>query len=73
MQVRRALSGLAEVCAVNRRRLAAALAAHHRLMELVAEAVRARQPGTGAYAARGAPLRARSALPPPALGFDRAL
>lgn len=72
-EVRRALTGLAGIAAVNRRRLAAALAAHHRLMELVAEALRAREPGTGAYAAGGSLPRARRALPPPAFGFDRAL
>ena len=72
-QIRRALARLAEASAVNRRRLAAALAAHHRLMELVAEALRAREPGTGAYAAGGSLPRARRVLPPPAFGFDRAL
>lgn len=72
-RLHRGLTRLAEVSAVNRRRLAAALAAHHRLMELVAEALRARQPGAGVYAAGGATPRARSSLPPLALGFDREL
>ena len=58
-RLRPALARLADVSAVNRRRLAAALAA---------------QPAPSAYAAGGgAPARTRLSVPPPALGFDRAL
>jgi hypothetical protein len=71
--MRGALHRLAEVSAENRRRLAAALAAHHRLIQLVAEAVRAQQPAAGGYARGGAPAaRARLSAAPPALTFDRA-
>ena len=73
-RLRPALARLADVSAVNRRRLAAALAAHRRLMELVADALRTRQPTPSAYAAGGgSPARTRLSVPPPALGFDRAL
>ena len=69
-----ALARLADVSAVNRRRLAAALAAHRRLMELVAEALRTRGPAPAGYASGGAsPLRAQASMSPPALRFDRAL
>lgn len=69
-----ALARLADVSAVNRRRLAAALAAHRRLMELVADALRTRGPAPAAYASGGASAaRARLSMPPPALQFDQAL
>lgn len=72
--LRPALQRLADASAENRRRLAAALAAHRRLMELIGEALRTRQPSAGGYARGGAPVpRARQGAAPPALGFDRAL
>lgn len=72
--LRRALHRLADASAENRRRLAAALAAHHRLMQLIAEAVRAQQPPAGGYARGGAPAtRARQSSAPMAFSFDRAL
>lgn len=71
--MRRALERLAVVSAENHRRLAAALAAHHRLIQLIAEAVRAQQPATGGYARGGAPaVRARLSAAPQAFSFDRA-
>lgn len=73
-RLRPALVRLADVSTVNRRRLAAALAAHRRLMELVAEALRTCGPAPAAYAPGGASAgRAGLAMPPPALQFDEAL
>lgn len=71
--MRRALHRLADVTTENRRRLAAALAAHHRLIQLISEAVRAQQPAPGGYARGGTPVaRARLSAAPPAFTFDRA-
>lgn len=71
--IRRALHRLAEVSGENRRRLAAALAAHHRLIQLFGEAARAQQPAPGGYARGGTPVtRARLSAAPPAFTFDRA-
>jgi hypothetical protein len=73
-RLRRAMRKLAETSAENRRRLSAALAAHHRLMQLIADAMREQQPGPALYT-RGGPsaARVRRPTPPPAFSFDRAL
>jgi hypothetical protein len=73
-RLRQAMRRLTDTSAENRRRLSAALAAHHRLMQLVAEAVREQQPGPTLYTRGGpSPARVRRPTPPPAFSFDRAL
>lgn len=73
-RLRQSMRRLADTSAENRRRLSAALAAHHRLMQLVADALREQQPGPALYT-RGGPsaARVRRPTPPPAFSFDRAL
>lgn len=72
--LRRAAERLGRASAENRRRLAAAIAAHKRLLDTIAMAVRDLSPATGAYARTGAPSRSSAVLhAPPALSFDRAL
>lgn len=73
-RLRQSMRRLAETSTENRRRLSAALAAHHRLMQLIAEALREQQPGPVVYARGGASaVRTRRTTPPPAFTFDRAL
>ena len=73
-RLRQAIQRLAETSAENRRRLAAGLAAHHRLMQVIAEALREQQPVQPGYAHGGRPAgRARQASPPPAFSFNKAL
>jgi hypothetical protein len=72
--LRRAAERLGRASAENRRRLAAAIAAHKRLFDAVAAAMRESSSPAGAYANTGAPARsAVVSLAPPALSFDRAL
>jgi hypothetical protein len=72
--LRRAAERLGRASAENRRRLAAAIAAHKRLFDAVAAAMRESSSPAGVYAKTGAPARsAVVSLAPPALSFDRAL
>jgi hypothetical protein len=72
--LRQAAERLGLASAENRRRLAAGIAAHKRLLDAVASAMRELSSPTGAYAKTGAPTRtAVVSLAPPALSFDRAL
>ena len=72
--LRRAAERLGRASAENRRRLAAAIAAHKRLLDTIAMAVRDLTPAAGAYARTGAPSRS-STVPyaPSSLSFDQAL
>lgn len=69
-QLRAATQRLALAAAENQRRLAAAIAAHKRLLDLVGSAMVALDPNSGIYARGRAGI---GAPPPPALRFDRAL
>jgi hypothetical protein len=72
--LRRAAERLGRALAENRRRLAAAIAAHKRLFDVIAAAVCELAPTTGAYARSGAPSRSSGvSAAPPAVSFDRAL
>lgn len=72
--LRRAAERLGRASAENRRRLAAAIAAHKRLLDTIAMAVRDLTPAAGAYARSGAPSRSSGvSYAPPALSFDQAL
>ena len=56
--------------------LAATIAAHKRLLDLVGSAMVSLDPNSGIYASTGAAARGRGsagAAPSPALSFDRAL
>ena len=64
---------LGRVSAENRRRLAAAIAAHKRLLDAIAAAVRELTPTAGAYAAQRRARRSGVSLAPPAVSFDRTL
>lgn len=65
---------LGRAAAENRRRLLANIAAHKRLLEVAAAAIRELTPSASGYARSGASARA-AMLPfaPPAVSFDRAL
>ena len=70
----RAAERLGRASAENRRRLAAAIAAHKRLLDTIAMAVRDLTPAAGAYVRSGAPSRSSGvSYAPPALSFDQAL
>ena len=72
--LRPAVERLGRASAENRRRLAAAIAAHKRLLDTIAMAVRDLTPAAGAYARTGAPSRSSGvSYAPPALSFDQAL
>jgi hypothetical protein len=69
-----ALERLGRASAENRRRLAAAIAAHKRLLDVAATAMRELSASAGGYARSGAPARAAVvSLAPPALSLNRAL
>ena len=75
-ELRAASARLALAAAENQRRLAAAIAAHKRLLDLVGSAMVSLDPNSGIYASTGAAARGRGsagAAPSPALSFDRAL
>jgi hypothetical protein len=72
--LRPAVERLGHVVTENRRRLAAAIAAHKRLLEIVATTMRELSPSASGYVRNGAPSRGRiSPIAPPAVSFDRAL
>lgn len=72
--LRPAVERLSRVSAENRRRLAAAIAAHKRLLDVVATTIREMSPCASGYARGGAPSRGvTSPIAPPAVSFDRAL
>jgi hypothetical protein len=69
-----AMERLGRVSAENRRRLVAAIAAHKRLLEIVATTMRELSPSASGYVRNGAPSRGKiSPIAPPAVSFDRAL
>lgn len=72
--LRPAVERLGHATAENRRRLAATIAAHKRLLEVAATAIRDMTPSASGYSRGGAP--SRNQMPPsapPAMSFDRAL
>ena len=72
--LRPAVERLSRVSAENRRRLAAAIAAHKRLLDVVATTMREMTPSASGYVRGGASSRGvTSPLAPPAVSFDRAL
>jgi hypothetical protein len=72
--LRPAVERLGHVATENRRRLAAAIAAHKRLLEIVATTMRELSPSASGYVRNGAPSRGKiSPVAPPAVSFDRAL
>ena len=75
-ELRAASARLALAAAENERRLAATIAAHKRLLDLVGLAMVSLDPNAGIYASTGAAARGRGGagvVPTPALSFDRAL
>jgi hypothetical protein len=74
LALRPAVERLSHATAENRRRLVATIAAHKRLLEVAATAIRELSPSASGYVRSGAPSRNR--MPPsapPAMSFDRAL
>ena len=72
--LRPAVERLSRVSAENRRRLLAAIAAHKRLLDVVATTMREMTPSASGYVRGGSPSRGvTSPLAQPAVSFDRAL
>ena len=72
--LRPALERLGRASAENRRRVAAAIAAHKRLLDVVATTIREMTPSASGYVRGGAPSRGvTSPFAALAVSFDRAL